>query len=108
MALDINAHLDVLVEDVLPDFGVDSGQRIVKEVDVGIGIQRPGEVHLEATDTYEKQSQLERLSTNRKINNSQASILVTQPTLCLCPPDKVTPRSPISVMSPLLSSWTKD
>ena len=91
----INAYLDVLVEDVLPDFGVDSGQRIVKEVDVGIGIQRPGEVHLAATD-------------EGKIKNSQASILVTQPTLCLCPPDKVTPRSPISVMSPLLSSWTKD
>ena len=96
----INAYLDVLVEDVLPNFGVDSGQRIVKEVDVGIGIQRPGEVHLAATD--------EGKSTDRKINNSQASILVTQPTLCLCPPDKVTPRSPISVMSPLLSSWTKD
>ena len=46
----INAYLDVLVEDVLPDFGVDSRQRIVKEVDVGIGIQRPGEVHLAATD----------------------------------------------------------
>ena len=75
----INAYLDVLVEDVLPDFGVDSGQRIVKEVDVGIGIQRPGEVHLDAKDTDEKQSQLERLSTNRKINNSQASIIVTHP-----------------------------
>ena len=46
----INAYLDVLVEDVLPNFGVDSRQRIVKEVDVGIGIQRPGEVHLAATD----------------------------------------------------------
>ena len=46
----INAYLDVLVEDVLPDFGVDSGERIVKEVDVGIGIQRPGEVYLAATD----------------------------------------------------------
>ena len=46
----INAYLDVLVEDVLPNFGVDSGERIVKEVDVGIGIQRPGEVHLAATD----------------------------------------------------------
>ena len=55
----INAYLDVLVEDVLPNFGVDSGQRIVKEVDVGIGIQRPGEVHLAATD--------EGKSTNRKI-----------------------------------------
>ena len=51
MALDINAHLDVLVEDVLPDFGVDSRQRIVEEVDVCIGIQRPGQVDLAATNT---------------------------------------------------------
>ena len=47
----INAYLDVLVEDVLPDFGVDSRQRIVEEVDVCIGIQRPGQVDLAATNT---------------------------------------------------------
>ena len=39
----INAYLDVLVEDVLPNFGVDSGERIVKEVNVRFGVDCPGE-----------------------------------------------------------------
>ena len=41
-----SVYLDVLVEDVLANFGVNCRERIVKQVNVGIRVQGSSKVHL--------------------------------------------------------------
>ena len=43
----VNAYLDVLVEDVLTNFGVDRREGIVEKVNVGICVQGSCKVHLD-------------------------------------------------------------
>ena len=46
--LEVSVDLDVLVEDVLANFGINSREGVVKKVNVSVCIQCPREVHLEA------------------------------------------------------------
>ena len=41
-----SVYLNILVEDVLANFGINGREGVVKKVDVSIGIQRPREVYL--------------------------------------------------------------
>ena len=43
-----SVYLDVLVEDVLANFGINSREGVVKKVNISVCIQCPREVHLEA------------------------------------------------------------
>ena len=76
-----------LMEDSLTNFSIECCQGIIQQVDLCLLVNQPG------VDQHKKSFSTRNLA---------------RATLCFCPPDKLIPFSPISVLSPAAISWVGD
>ena len=75
------------MEDCLANLSIQCGQRVVEKVDLSLLIDQP----------EESMAYVLIISTSQ---NNCFLFYLARATLCFCPPDKLIPFSPISVLSP--------